>query len=81
MKKEIKLDPEDFAKQVIHNYQSTSKEFETIAKEHLTLYLISYMLIERFNNLEEKNLYGISLEEFNRRLDNLQFSPGAFFQK
>ncbi|MBU5266735.1 hypothetical protein [Virgibacillus proomii] len=81
MGKEIKLDPKEFANLVISNYQSSSKEFEVIAKEHLTLYLTAYMLIERFNELEKENLYGVSMEEFNRRLDKLKFSPGSFFQK
>ncbi|WP_265457029.1 hypothetical protein [Enterococcus sp. HY326] len=81
MKREIKLNPKEFANLVVSSHQSNEENLEKIAKEKLTLYLVSYTLVEEFNKLEKENLYGISNEEFQSRLSNLQFSPNEYFKK
>ena len=49
----IKINSEKFAYKVINNYQVESTDKERIAKEHLALFLQSYLLAEEFNHLED----------------------------
>ncbi|MDG4983901.1 hypothetical protein OGZ51_07070 [Lactococcus lactis] len=49
----IKIDPEKFAYAVLNNFQADAIDKERIAKEHIGLYLQSYLLAEEFNHLED----------------------------
>ncbi|MBA3926177.1 hypothetical protein [Listeria rustica] len=52
MPEKIKIDPEKFAYAVLQNHQVEGPDKERVAKESLSLYLQSYLLVNQFNQLE-----------------------------
>lgn len=51
----IHIDPDEFAKMVVSSESLYTGNLEDTAKQKLTLYLISKVLAERFNNVESQN--------------------------
>ena len=71
----MKIDPEKFAYTVISTNHVDSNSTEEIAKKQLALYLTSYLLAEKFNNLETQNfenIEGKDYEEFMLKLSGLR---------
>ncbi|AQY49983.1 hypothetical protein PWEIH_06221 [Listeria weihenstephanensis FSL R9-0317] len=52
MPEKIKIDPEKFAYAVLKSHRVEGDDKEKIAKECLSLYLQSYLLVNQFNQLE-----------------------------
>ncbi|WP_208422702.1 hypothetical protein [Latilactobacillus fragifolii] len=53
--KNIYIDPDEFAKLVVSSESLYTGDLEDTAKQNLTLYLVSKLLAERFNDVESKS--------------------------
>lgn len=75
----IKIDPEKFAYKVISNYQVETTDKEKIAKEHLALYLQSYLLAEEFNHLEDDKFKLSKDPEFKKMMLSMNKNINGFY--
>ena len=62
--KQMKIDAEKFAYTVISSHHAEGATMEEMAKKQLTLYLTSYWLAERFNDLEAQSFDNINRKEY-----------------
>lgn len=53
--KNIYINPDEFAKLVVSSESLYTGDLEDTAKQNLTLYLVSKLLAERFNDVESKS--------------------------
>lgn len=75
----IKIDPEKFAYKVISNYQVETRDKEKVAKEHLALYLQSYLLAEEFNHLEDDKFKLSKDPEFKKMMLSMNKNINGFY--
>lgn len=75
----IKINSEKFAYKVINNYQVESMDKERIAKEHLALFLQSYLLAEEFNHLEDDKFKLSKDPEFKKMMLAINKNINGFY--
>lgn len=72
--KNIYIDPDEFAKLVVSSESLYTGDLEDTAKQNLTLYLVSKLLAERFNDVES-NAFNIDVakdQDFEMTIGRLQ---------
>ncbi|MCO7124698.1 hypothetical protein NIE88_02765 [Sporolactobacillus shoreicorticis] len=65
MEQKLVLDPQKFAQIVVQSQPVSGSSEEEIVKNKLKLYLTAYVIVEKFNKLENRAFYNSEVKKHN----------------